>query len=47
MGSFNCAQGFEIYGAMSILCASGRWKQDMPICISNAKFVDLKKGDIL
>lgn len=34
MAHFDCAPGFEIDGAETILCTSGRWKQDMPICIS-------------
>ncbi|XP_055313712.1 MAM and LDL-receptor class A domain-containing protein 1-like isoform X2 [Sitodiplosis mosellana] len=33
MVAFSCSDGFEIHGAMSIICASGRWKQDIPICI--------------
>lgn len=43
MGHFQCAPGFELHGAMNILCQMGRWKQEIPICISNdlAQFVHL------
>ncbi|XP_031625615.1 complement factor H-like [Contarinia nasturtii] len=29
---FFCDSGFEIHGSMGVLCTSGRWKQEMPIC---------------
>lgn len=39
MGHFNCASGFKIHGPMLVLCQMGRWKQNIPICISNNTIV--------
>lgn len=35
MGYFFCANGFDIHGPMNIVCQMGRWKQEIPKCLSN------------
>lgn len=36
MAYFFCSRGYEIHGPMNIVCQNGRWKQEIPICISNS-----------
>lgn len=37
MGYFFCANGFDIHGPMNIVCQMGRWKQEIPKCLSKCQ----------
>ena len=34
---FRCKSGFKLEGAPAIICRSGQWTQDSPVCLSQGK----------
>jgi len=34
---FRCNSGFKLEGAPAIICRSGQWTQDSPVCLSQGK----------